>query len=316
MNRSLLTIAAYFVIAIAVIGLMRWLRSRSAAPPTAALTSRAPGPTGPPLAGTSLPLPASLEPHRAALERLLAPALRLQPGGAPVARLGGVAKLPPGMAWPASPTRPMSFVGELDLAALHAASPEVAAPLPDDGRLALFYDVEEMRWGGDPKDGAFVRLVHLVGGAQPRGAPPGATTFPERVLGATAVRVLPGSEDLPAGLRLSDEADEAYFEHVAGLAPEPDHRVGGHPAWIQNDGREDAAIAAVGGSSGTPELVDAARAKLSPGPASDWRLLWQIDSDDAAGFMWGDAGRLYLLARDADLKARRFDRVWLVLQCY
>lgn len=72
----------------------------------------------------------------------------------------------------------------------------------------------------------------------------------------------------------------------------------------------------MGGSTGTPEKAREARERLSPGPASEWRLLWQLDTDDEAGFMWGDAGRLYLLARDEDLKARRFDRAWLVLQCY
>jgi uncharacterized protein YwqG len=32
--------------------------------------------------------------------------------------------------------------------------------------------------------------------------------------------------------------------------------------------------------------------------------------------MWGDVGRIYLLARDEDLRAGRFDRAWLVMQCY
>ena len=220
------------------------------------------------------------------------------------------------MEWPASPSRPMSFVGELDLAALHRGAPGVAALLPDDGRLALFYDVEEMRWGFDPKDGAWFRLLHLPAAGEERAAPVGAAVFPEVRLGGKAVRVLPGGEDLPALFSDDGEAEEAYYEHAAALAPEPDHRVGGHAVWIQNDGREDAAIATAGGSTGTPEQAREARTKLSPGPASDWKLLWQIDSDDAAGFMWGDGGRLYLLARDADVRARRFDRAWLVLQCY
>jgi hypothetical protein len=42
-----------------------------------------------------------------------------------------------------------------------------------------------------------------------------------------------------------------------------------------------------------------------------WRLVWQIDSDRDAGFMWGDLGRLYLLMKDDDLAARHFDRAWL-----
>ena len=47
----------------------------------------------------------------------------------------------------------------------------------------------------------------------------------------------------------------------------------------------------------------------------EWSLLWQIGSDDASGFTWGDMGNLYLLIRDQDLRARRFDKAWLGLQC-
>jgi uncharacterized protein YwqG len=46
------------------------------------------------------------------------------------------------------------------------------------------------------------------------------------------------------------------------------------------------------------------------------RFLLQVDSDDAAGMMWGDAGMLYFWIRDDDLAARRFDRAWCVMQCY
>jgi uncharacterized protein YwqG len=45
-------------------------------------------------------------------------------------------------------------------------------------------------------------------------------------------------------------------------------------------------------------------------------LLLQIDSDDAIGWTWGDAGRLYFWIRKQDLAARRFDRVWTILQCH
>ena len=167
MNRSLLTILAYFAVAILLVGIMRWLRNRATgAPAPAPKAIRPTAPAGPPLAGTDAPLPALLEPHRARLEALLAPAARLQPGGEPVARLGGAPRLPAGMAWPASPARPMSFIGELDLAALRRTAPSAAPLLPDHGRLALFYDVEEMRWGGEPPDGAFFRLVHLEAGGE------------------------------------------------------------------------------------------------------------------------------------------------------
>jgi uncharacterized protein YwqG len=239
------------------------------------------------LPGTAVPLPRALKPHRAALERLLAPAVRLEPGGTPVARLGGAPRLPADVAWPTSPRNPMSFVGELELDALHAAAPGAGPSLPRSGRLALFYDVEESRWGGEQDDAAYFKVLLLREGS-PRAAPKGATVFKERRLAARPVRVLPDLEDLPEGLNLGEAGTDAYARLGTALAPEPDHRLGGHPAWIQGDDR--------------------------PGP--DWQLLWQIDSDDAAGFMWGDVGRLYLLIRDVDLAAGRFDRIALVMQCY
>ena len=43
--------------------------------------------------------------------------------------------------------------------------------------------------------------------------------------------------------------------------------------------------------------------------------LAQIDSDDDAGWMWGDAGTLYFGTRNADLANSDLDRAWMVLQC-
>ncbi|WP_433089009.1 DUF1963 domain-containing protein [Dactylosporangium sp. CA-052675] len=49
--------------------------------------------------------------------------------------------------------------------------------------------------------------------------------------------------------------------------------------------------------------------------AAEWRLLWQVDTDeDGLGWMWGDMGMLYFWIRDEDLAAARFDRVWVILQ--
>lgn len=51
--------------------------------------------------------------------------------------------------------------------------------------------------------------------------------------------------------------------------------------------------------------------------ADHWNLLLQLDSDEAGpGWMWGDVGRLCFWIRDEDLAARRFERVWMQLQCY
>jgi uncharacterized protein YwqG len=311
MTQVVLTLAGWLVLAVLFVAVTRWMKGRSARRSPARAARPVPS-GGTPLAGTGVPLPQPLEPHRAALEPLLASAAQLVAEGAPAARLGGAPRLPAGAEWPRSPTHPMSFIGELDLAALRRELPDVAPALPDEGWLALFYDVEEMPWGYDPSHGSFFRLLHFTGDLESRSAPEGATVFPERVLGLRRARLLPDLGDLPEGLALDAAAGESYAELAEALAAQPDHRVGGPPRWIQSDAREEAAIATDGGPASPPEK----RGRTGPAAATVWRLLWQIDSDDAAGFMWGDGGRLYLLARDEDLRARRFNRAWLVLQCY
>jgi uncharacterized protein YwqG len=49
--------------------------------------------------------------------------------------------------------------------------------------------------------------------------------------------------------------------------------------------------------------------------ASEWKLLFQIDSDDALDFMWGDSGRLYYWVLKDEAQRGDFANAWLVLQC-
>jgi uncharacterized protein YwqG len=69
----------------------------------------------------------------------------------------------------------------------------------------------------------------------------------------------------------------------------------------------------VGNDSG---YKDPRRKTLEKG-ASDWRLLFQIDTDEKKlGTIWGDVGRIYFWIRQQELEERDFSNVWLVLQCY
>lgn len=48
----------------------------------------------------------------------------------------------------------------------------------------------------------------------------------------------------------------------------------------------------------------------------DWLLLLQLDSDAMLDWSWGDSGRLYFWIHREDLAARRFEQVYMQLQCY
>jgi uncharacterized protein YwqG len=94
----------------------------------------------------------------------------------------------------------------------------------------------------------------------------------------------------------------------------PVHRLGGVPHEIQNPMEAECELVRRGED---PHALPYARQEEVAGEAkARWRLLLQVDSDDAAGLMWGDAGMLYYWIRDDDLAARRFDRAWCVMQCY
>lgn len=115
-------------------------------------------------------------------------------------------------------------------------------------------------------------------------------------------------------------ADEAYRKLLAHLSTgeDPTHRLLGHPQPIQGEMELECQHASNGINCGGVRLSaqESARAKELESGAADWRLLLQIDTDtDGPGWMWGDVGRIYFWILKQDLKAHRFDNVWLVLQC-
>ncbi len=72
----------------------------------------------------------------------------------------------------------------------------------------------------------------------------------------------------------------------------------------------------LGGDKNPPPQEARQKAQLTS--FDNWQLLFQLDTvaQDNFELMFGDCGRIYFFIRKEDLKARRFDDVWLVLQCY
>ena len=72
---------------------------------------------------------------------------------------------------------------------------------------------------------------------------------------------------------------------------------------------------------GNPEdyaaITDAEKADIAE-KAKAWVLLFQmstIETDDYE-LMFGDSGSIYFWIRKEDLRERRFDKAWLILQCF
>src|SRR5262249_16673268 len=96
----------------------------------------------------------------------------------------------------------------------------------------------------------------------------------------------------------------------------PKHQLLGLPSPVQGDQMElECQLASNGIYCGNPEGYATSRAKQLENGAGNWRLLFQMDSDDELGVLWGDGGMLYFWVEQAPAKRGDFSNVWLVLQC-
>jgi uncharacterized protein YwqG len=91
--------------------------------------------------------------------------------------------------------------------------------------------------------------------------------------------------------------------------------MGGHPNEVQGPVDLEAQLVSNGIYCGDAKGYNEGRKRGLDAGAADWKLLLQVDSEERAGMMWGDMGRLYFMIHKGDLQHRRFDDVWLILQC-
>lgn len=257
----------------------------------------------------------------------LKPALGNPIGGS---RLGGGPDLPPAFDWPTNKGRPLDFLLQINLA--DVASLDAAGLLPASGLLTFFYDLKEQPWGYDPKDLTGFAIHFFPTFSDLRRCAPADS---ENALSEAALRFWP-AESLPgygsrAGDRLFDdlkaalgsepdldrlcELARALFRAQAPIHDGPSHRLGGHSDNIQGDMQLEAQLVMNGLYCGDPSGYNDPRAAELERSCEDWSLLLQLDSDDDAGFMWGDTGMLYYWVRSADIARRDFTKPWMALQC-
>lgn len=253
------------------------------------------------------------------LAALARPAIRLVPSaGEAGSRIGGAPDLPPGLAWPEFRGQPQSFVAQVRCEEVAHLDPSGA--LPGAGLLSFFYDAEQSIWGFDPADRGGWEVLFFPEGAplEPREPPRGiggTGAFASTALVGIAEVSYP-PYDSPDLDRLRLSRDERFlYGDARGDAGETVHRLLGYPDQIQGDMQIECQLASHGLYCGDSSGFEDPRARVLAAGATEWRLLLQVDSDEAAGTMWGDAGRIFYWIRDRDLRERRFDGTWLILQC-
>ena len=280
--------------------------------------------------------------ERLDLLSLVRPSIRLTTQRVPCAqielgasRIGATPDVPPGWEWPrwmpskqrdnkfGEPWRPdkpapLGFIAQIDLSTL----PQVDDMLPSSGWLYFFYDRYCEPWGFDPVDRGCCRVAYANSkrASLSRVQPP-SDADPQHMASPSLVTAWPELTlpDKLAGIEYGTPTYEAYRQLCDDLTSADmvtSHRLLGHPQLIQNPMEVECQLASNGVYCGGPEGYQGAEAKILEAGAKDWRLLLQIDTDeDGPGWMWGDVGRIYFWIKQQDLAARRFDHVWLILQC-
>ncbi len=259
------------------------------------------------------------------IERIWRPSCRLVPTKSKGSRnqLGGKPNLPAGFKWPKWNGQSLAFIAQLDLASLPASDD---LTLPPTGSLYFFYEGTGEIWGFDPKDrGAWsvhyseTPLIQCASQKFPSDYDEELEFQPVRLTVESAESTVPDTNAFALlQLAFTQEQRSAYrtvMKECSGEWTDKIHRLGGFPQAVQGDPFMEGCFASNGHYCGDPTGYKAARAAGLEAKIPEWRLLLQVDSEDEYGMMWGDLGRLYFMIHKDDLKARRFEKCWMTLQC-
>lgn len=263
---------------------------------------------------------------------LLRPAIWLVPaqsGEPTVARLGGAPVVPGGFTWPEWEGHgPLSYIGEIDLAALAAKGLPLDIKLPTVGRFLLFYfdgsydNFEGIVGTWDSASLVGQRLLHLSDDSSAcvaMDAPQGVPVFSEHRFAARPMLTFPNWEHhaLRSAFMEPGQDERSFMDHPVNADAFADslfelhrrypmHQIGGWASPDQGPVENEVAGAALDLGN---DWNDPRRAR----EAERWTLLIQVDSDN--DMMWGDAGKLYWLARHDDLERGDLGHVSFTWQC-
>ena len=256
-------------------------------------------------------------------------------------RFGGQPDVPPDFVWPTFQgegydgvvkNRPLTFLAQFNCADLSKYDADHL--LPDHGLLSFFYETDTQCWGYDPADKGCARVFWFEDTTVLS-----AADFPEDMeeyFRFPTLRIqmrqepsYPQWEDFSETEQLLQKDPQQCltqcgpFEAVRKtLIPEEPNlssKLLGWPDIIQNSMAVECDLVTQGYYLGgkweeIPEEVCRRAEQTAP---DRWLLLFQLDMVENGDFelMFGDCGRVYFYITREDLLARRFDRVWLILQC-
>lgn len=253
----------------------------------------------------------------------------VQPGGS---KIGGQPDLPVDFVWPyfkgesfegITDNRPLSFLAQINCA--EVAQYDTDHQLPEKGMLYFFYDLETMRWGFDPADKGCSKVFYcedaeLVSTALPESLSESGK-LPQLAIRFSSVAEVPDADEFEMrfGEDITDHPED-YSEYMMLGMKEEDaicHKLLGFADSIQGMMIEECEMVAKGYYCGNAVKITTTDRLIIQKDCKNWNLLFQLDTIEKDDFqlMFGDCGRIYFYIRDEDLKAKRFEDTWLILQC-
>jgi hypothetical protein len=203
---------------------------------------------------------------------------------------------------------------------------------PSEGRLLLFYDFWEMPEEFVPEASVGWRLIWDQTPVSELVRAPIPTELSSisndewscvfraaRISARSVITPIPPSDDSWDAFPLDDDdALETYEEWLEqfgrpDMKDRDNHQLGGFPQPLQNGLQARSQLAANGIYCGSSQVWQTDEAKELLKSANEWRLVLQIGVDRHAGIK--PPGAYYVIMREQDIAARRFDLARVTYQC-
>lgn len=255
------------------------------------------------------------------LTTILNSASKLKPGQS---KLGGSPDVPKIFEWPRNDGNPLSFLGQINVIELKEF--DINNYLPEIGLISFFYDTKEMPSGLNKSDANCFKVYYFenIVDLEQNDSIVQSEEYEELArydefivfktcqLSVSLKATLPllNSKYFPE-INLNEEEKFSYSE-LTSIGWNI-HRMFGYPYDRTNDMEMLCELVNAGLNCEAPDILDDLAIEKYKEASKEWILLLQLDSDNNAKMMWGDAARLYFWIKKEDLLKRNFDNIWMIL---
>jgi len=231
-------------------------------------------------------------------------------------KVGGKPDLDSSTSWPQTNLKKsLSFIAQINCNELMEHNND--SLLPSNGLISFFYDSEQESWGFDPKEKDRMKVIYSTETENL-----GRQDYPDdleehSIFNSNKLQFdnslsLPGWEHESIEGILNNEEGDNYIEISSGV----ENQLLGYSNCVQGPMELDCQLVTNGLYCGDSSGYNDPRRKELEIGSKDWILLFQVDSDEDTGMMWGDSGKLYYWIKKQDLIELNFNNCWFSLQCY